>query len=194
MATLISRLYGIKKRLYYKNNSKNGFNTFGRGETSKCRSRLANYCKGSGLDLGFGGDPISLSAIRMDMTQPYTKVGGFPVQLGGKTEDLYWFRDAVLDYIYSSHLLEDFFDTEGVLREWLRVLKPGGRLIIFCPDEQRFRKHCKETGQAYNAAHVHEYFSLNYVKNILEKINETRILYEQDDLDIYSWELVCEKI
>jgi hypothetical protein len=32
------------------------------------------------------------------------------------------------------------------------------------------------------------------VKNILEKINETRVLYEQDDVDVYSWDLVCERI
>jgi len=167
---------------------------FGRGETSKCRSRLAKYCEGYGVDLGFGGDPILLSAIRMDMVQPYTKVGNFPVQLGGKAEDLYWFKDAVLDYVFSSHLLEDFFDTEAVLREWIRVLKPRGKLVIFCPDEQRFRKHCKETGQLYNTAHVHDFFSLEYVKNVLNKIAETKVIYEQDNVDIYSWDLVCERI
>ena len=40
-----------------------------------------------------------------------------------KAKDLYWFRDGVLDYVYSSHLLEDYVDTEAVLREWLRVLR-----------------------------------------------------------------------
>jgi len=57
-------------------------------------------------------------------------------QFSGKAESLYWFRDGVLDFVYSSHLLEDYPDTEAVLREWLRVLKPLGNLIIFCPDEQ----------------------------------------------------------
>src|SRR5439155_15124894 len=111
--------------------------------------------------------------------------GELPVQLGGKAEDLYWFKDSVLDYVYSSHLLEDFFDTEAVLREWIRVLKPEGKLVIFCPDEQRFKKHCKETGQPYNTAHVHEYFSLDYIKNILNKISETKIIYEHGNVDIY---------
>ena len=109
-------------------------NTFNQSETSKCRNRLAPFCTGYGLDLGFGGDPITNSAIRMDFPQPYTHVGDYPVQLGGKAEELYWFNNSVLDYIYSSHLLEDFIDTEQVLREWLRVIKPGGKLIIFCPD------------------------------------------------------------
>ena len=93
-------------------------------ETSRCRYRLAPYCVGYGLDLGFGGDPITPSAIRMDMPTPYAYTGEYTVQLGGKAEDLYWFRDGVLDFVYNSHLLEDYVDTESVLREWLR---PGHR-------------------------------------------------------------------
>jgi len=194
MPSIRTRLYRIKKKIYGKRSGKQPATVFGFGETSKCRERLSPYCKGYGVDLGFGGDPISLSAIRIDMPQPYTNVGSYPVQLGGSADNLYWFKDGVLDYIYSSHLLEDFFDTQAVLSEWLRVLKPGGRLIIFCPDEQRFREHCTATGQPYNTAHVHEFFSLNYVKDILNKIGGTKILYELDTVDIYSWDLVCEKL
>lgn len=162
-------------------------------ETSKCRARLAPFCVGYGLDLGFGGDPITTHAIRVDLPQPYTKVGGYPVQLGGSAERLAWFRDDVLDFVYSSHLLEDFADTEGVLREWLRVLRPGGRLIIFCPDEQRFRAHCARTGQPYNTHHQQPDFSLAFVKAALARLGQERIIYENPDVDLYSWELVCEK-
>jgi predicted SAM-dependent methyltransferase len=186
--------YKLKKKLLKRNTKKNPLNTFGISETSKCRSRLAPYCSGYGLDLGFGGDPITLSAIRIDFPQPYTKVGEFPVQLGGSADSLHWFTDNKLDYVYSSHLLEDFQDTEGILREWLRVLKPGGRLVTFCPDEQKFRMHCNATGQPYNPAHVHEFFSLEFVKNILNKIGQTKIIYEQNDVNMYSWDLVVEKV
>ena len=186
--------YRLKKRLFRKKPEKSPLNTFGISETSKCRSRLAAYCTGYGLDLGFGGDPINPSAIRMDFPQPYTNVGNFPVQLGGSAESLYWFNNNTLDFIYSSHLLEDFVDTEKVLREWLRALKTGGRLVTFCPDEQKFRKHCNATGQPYNTAHVHENFSLEFVKNILDKIGSTKVIYENDDVDIYSWDLVVEKV
>ena len=194
MGTIISFLYRIKKRLFSKKKQKHPLNSFGISETSKCRERLEGYCKGYGLDLGFGGDPITQSAIRMDYPQPYANVGKFPVQLGGTADNLFWFADDVLDYIYSSHLLEDFSDTESVLREWIRVLKKGGRLIIFCPDEQRFRQHCRETGQPYNIAHIHEYFSLSYILGILEKIGRTKVIYKLEPVNIYSWDLVCEKI
>jgi SAM-dependent methyltransferase len=165
-----------------------------RSETSKCRARLAPFCLGYGLDLGFGGDPITASAIRMDMPLPYAYTGNNPVQLGGRAEDLFWFRDSVLDFIYSSHLLEDYVDTQGVLTEWLRVLKPGGRIIIFCPDEQVYRQHCRATGQTYNTHHIHTNFSLSFVTNILSGIGQTTVIHENPLVDIYSWELVVEKI
>jgi len=163
-------------------------------ETSKCRPRLAPFCTGYGVDLGFGGDPITPAAIRVDSPQPYAATGHAPVQLGGDATDLHWFRDGVLDYVYSSHLLEDFSDTEKVLREWLRVLKPGGNLVIFCPDEQIYRAHCRETGQIYNENHKHADFSLQKVKTILLRIGVVNIIHENPLVDIYSWELVAQKL
>lgn len=163
-------------------------------ETSKCRARLDPFCVGYGLDLGFGGDPINPRAVRVDLPQPYTAVGQYPVQLGGDADNLYWFADNVIDYIYSSHLLEDFDDTKAALKEWLRVLKVGGRLVIFCPDEQRFRVHCQKTGQPYNPHHKHAHFSLEFVKGLLRELGQTKFIHENPDVDIYSWELVCEKI
>lgn len=163
-------------------------------ETSKCRARLAPYCVGYGVDLGFGGDPITPHAIRVDLPSPYTQVGHLPVQLGGDTAKLHWFADDALDFVYSSHLLEDFIDTKSVLKEWMRVLRPGGRLIIFCPDEQRFRAHCAKTGQPYNPHHKHAHFSLEFVKGLLAGLGQTKVVCENPDVDLYSWDLVVEKV
>jgi len=49
------------------------------------------------------------------------------------------YEDNSVDLIYASHVLE-YFDREdviGVLKEWRRVLKPGGKLYLSVPD---FRK------------------------------------------------------
>jgi predicted SAM-dependent methyltransferase len=162
-------------------------------ETSKCRGRLAQYCVGNGLDLGFGGDAITPAAVRVDFPTPYSRTAGQPVQLGGDCRNLEWFRDECLDYVYSSHLLEDFEDTESVLKEWLRVLKPGGMLIIFCPDEQVYRRHCSETGHYYNENHKHADFSLRKVKEMLAKLGQTDVVHENPLVDVYSWELVLRK-
>ena len=162
-------------------------------ETSKCRERLAKYCIGCGLDIGFGGDPIVDHAIRVDLPQPYRKEENISVQLAGDARSLFWFKSSTLDFIYSSHLLEDFDNVEEVLSEWLRVLKPGGKLILFCPDEQVYRAYCNATGHPYNQKHKIENFSLKYVKAILGHINQTQIIHENALVDVYSWELVCVK-
>jgi predicted SAM-dependent methyltransferase len=163
-------------------------------ETSKCRDRLAPFCIGFGLDVGFGGDPINETAIRVDLPRPYAKTGSYPVQLGGDAMRLQWFADGALDYVYSSHLLEDFIDTRAVLVEWLRVLKPGGRLIIFCPDQVAYAAYCNVRGFSMNPHHVHADFSLRKVQGILADIGQTKELHATDLVDEYSWELVVEKL
>src|SRR5690349_8502234 len=87
--------------------------------TAKHRDLVAPHCVGYGIDIGFGGDAVSASAIRVDLPTPYADVGDQPVQLGGDARDLYWFRADVLDYVYSSHVLEDFPESETgpVMRE-----------------------------------------------------------------------------
>ena len=162
-------------------------------ETSKCRARLAKYCVGDGLDLGFGGDPVTDNAIRIDMPAQYGDVGRLKPQLTGDASNLCWFRDGTLDYIFSSHLLEDFEDTKSVLVEWLRVLKPGGKLIIYCPDEQVYRAYCKKTGWHYNVHHKHADFSLKFVMDRLDSITRVSYLVANPSVDDYSWELVAVK-
>src|ERR1700726_3531099 len=38
-----------------------------RSETSRHRALLQKFCVGCGIDIGFGGDPITPDAIRMDL-------------------------------------------------------------------------------------------------------------------------------
>lgn len=166
-------------------------------ETSKCRERLKKYCVGYGLDVGYGGDPIVPSAITMDMPTPYTKVGpGAPLNLGGDARDLKWFRDNALDYVYSSHLLEDYTegDMKTALSEWLRVIRPEGYLILYCPVEAVYRKHCDKAGEPYNLSHKYEGFNLDFVKRLLNELGgKHAIAHENPLVDDYSFEIVIKK-
>lgn len=47
------------------------------------------------------------------------------------------FPDNTWDYVISSHVIEHFFDPVKALKEWLRVVKPGGCVFIICPHSYR---------------------------------------------------------
>jgi SAM-dependent methyltransferase len=163
-----------------------------RSETSKCRKRLAPYCQGYGIDIGAGGDPIVPTAIIVDLPSPYTMVGKSFVQLGGDARDLRWFQDNALDYVYSSHVLEDFENPGAVLTEWLRVIKPGGRLVVYCPDQQRYLSYCRKHRRQPNPHHHHADFSLSFVLNCLPSDRKYEIEHQNAAVDDYSWELVLK--
>jgi len=164
-------------------------------EAARPRHRLARYCLGSGVDLGHGADPIVPSAITVDLPTPYAETGGRPVNLPGDAGSLYWFSDNSLDYVYSSHPLEDFEDTEGTLREWLRVIRPGGLLILFCPHEDACRPHPKKCGQGYNPNRGRPEFGVAYVKDVLlNRIGNVEVIHESPLVDALGFELVVRKV
>jgi len=162
-------------------------------ETSKFREDLIIFCEGYGLDIGYGGDPIKTTSITIDLPIPYTKLGSYPLHLGGDARKLYWFSDNSLNYVYSSHCLEDFEDTESVLTEWLRVLKPGGMLVLLLPDQQRYEKWCSDHKTEPNAAHKIKNFSLSYLKDIVSKLNYVKIIHTKDIMEEYNFQIVLEK-
>lgn len=52
------------------------------------------------------------------------------------------YKESSADIIYTSHMIEHIHRDEvgPALREWLRVLKPGGKLIIRCPHAPTYLK------------------------------------------------------
>jgi hypothetical protein len=51
--------------------------------------------------------------------------------------DLGQFQDASYDFVLSCHNLEHIANPVKALREWIRVLKPGGSLILVLPDGRK---------------------------------------------------------
>lgn len=52
-------------------------------------------------------------------------------------------KTGTVDYALASQVLEHLpmKDVEGAIKEWVRILKKGGRLVITCPD---FNQQCEE--------------------------------------------------
>jgi ubiquinone/menaquinone biosynthesis C-methylase UbiE len=165
-----------------------------RSETDKYRNDMAPFCIGDGIDIGYGGDPIISSAITIDNPDGLmANCGDHPINLSGDARNLVWFKDSVLDYVYSSHCLEDFENTREILLEWLRVLKQGGRLVLLLPNQKRYEEHCLSVGEQPNASHKIKEFGLDYIKAILATIPSVKILFEKDIVDDYNFQIVIMK-
>lgn len=167
-------------------------------ETASARDRLAPYCAGNGLDIGFGGDPIVPWAICLDRKpgdEMRAVCGEAQTQWRGDAADLSWLSDNALDFAYSSHALEDFTDTRSVLKEWTRVVKVGGVVVLFLPDEQTYRAHCKATGQPYNLAHIHDNMGLPYMKAVAASLGNLAPVHALFPVpnNAYSFDLVLRK-
>jgi len=148
-------------------------------ETSKVRHLVITYSKGYGCDIGFGGDKIvKENCVGIDYEKPYAYTGKDKVDIAcDLVNEKIPLNDSLYDYVYSSHLIEDFVDTISVLREFIRILKPGGNLILVFPDQQEYEQVCIKNNQPINVHHVHKNMSMNFM---LDKINEIKeISYEK---------------
>jgi SAM-dependent methyltransferase len=84
------------------------------------------------LNLGSGGAPIA-GYVNVDVAPE--RIGVVPDVICDIT-NLHLFADNYADEILSVHVIEHFWRWEvvDILKEWVRVLKPGGRLILECPN------------------------------------------------------------
>ena len=139
-------------------------------ETSKVRHLVIGYCNGYGCDIGFGGDKIKKTdCAGIDYAQPYAYTGKDPVDIACDVmNEPIPVADDTYDYVYTSHLIEDFVDTSAALKEFIRILKPGGNLILVFPDQPAYEKYCLRTGQTLNTHHVHKDMGLQYM---LDRLN-----------------------
>ena len=127
------------------------YRTIGRGygpaETSKARERRLRenffdlYCNGKGLDVGFGGDPVTKNADGYDFEH-------------GDAQYLKSVKNNSYDYVYSSHTIEHLPDPSVAIRNWYRVIKPGGYLIIYLPHRELYEKK-KTLPSRFNPNHLH---------------------------------------
>ena len=166
-------------------------------ETAAARMTLSQFCTGMGLDIGFGGSAITRSAICFDLPVPYCpSLEGHRQHLRGDAAKLDFICDDALDYVYSSHLIEDYYCDEliNVINEWRRVLVPGGALVLNSVDQEKFLAHCARTGQGINENHKEATFShALFTKYVVPRTGKWQVIFELPFVEPYSWYLVLRK-
>lgn len=79
------------------------------------------------------------NGLRLNLGAGATEIPGFTpidIVLGSQAYPLFQYADGAVDEIRAVHILEHFSHTQtiDVLKEWCRVLKPGGRIRLSVPD------------------------------------------------------------
>jgi len=110
-------------------------------ESRKIVWEVVPYLRGQGVDLGAGDFKILPHAISVD--NMHHAVFGHTVRPDvfiQDAADLSVFGSQTMDFVYSSHLLEHMVDPKACLKEWYRLVKPGGYLILYLPHEDLYPK------------------------------------------------------
>lgn len=100
-----------------------------------------------GLNLGAG--PIHLDSDSFcewensDFAQTESAQGWSLEKLRDFTKPFTDLEDNSIDFIVAWHIIEHvgLHENAAIIKEWNRVLKPGGSLFIACPDLSKIAKH-----------------------------------------------------
>jgi predicted SAM-dependent methyltransferase len=113
-------------------------------EVSKIRWELVPYTRGRGLDLGCGPEKGFPHFRGIDSNKDAALFGihamaaDFIIPTCEVLDD---FANASQDFIFSSHLLEHIVEHEKALREWWRILRPGGYMCLYLPHKDSLSEH-----------------------------------------------------
>lgn len=143
-------------------------------ESAKIKWELVEFTRGRGLDLGCGPFKTFPHFIGVDNGHHDAAFGWQNnADISVDTcENLDLFGSASMDFVFSSHLLEHIEHYDKALKDWWRVVKPGGYLILYLPDEDEYPK-CGEPG-----ANPDHKWNVNYDR-VVDSMQE-----------IGSWDLV----
>lgn len=143
------------------------------------------------VELGCGGRKTVPNAIGVDIiptgeTPSYLNGHKCVADINADVTKRLPIDDLSCDTVIARHILEHCVDTIGTLRNWNRILKIGGRLIIAVPN------HSAMNTIPLNPEHCHG-FSPESLKNILEVcgFKQSLIVDPQNGISFIA---VCEKV
>lgn len=162
-------------------------------ESSKVKYRIVPFTRGRGLDLGCGPWKVWPHAIGVDNFAEWdpSLVGPWRPDVTCDVTDLAPFADKTMDYVFSSHVLEHIDDAKAVLREWWRVIKPGGYLVLYLP-HALFYPNMGEKGS--NPDHRHDFLPDDVEALMFGMAYDLVVREERGGGDEYSFLMVFQKL
>jgi len=94
------------------------------------------YFRGEGVDIGGKPDPLKMYQSLFPLMQDVRTWDWED----GDAQFLASVGDSEFDFVHSSHCLEHLMDPKEGLRNWIRVLKPDGYLVLTVPDEDMYEQ------------------------------------------------------
>lgn len=91
---------------------------------------------GNGIDIGAGPDGLGTQAAlfpRMGTVREWDLPDGDAMLMAGV-------EDNTFDFVHSAHCLEHLHNPATALGHWLRIVKPGGFVVVTIPDEDLYEQ------------------------------------------------------
>lgn len=136
-------------------------------ESLKIRWEIVPYTRGSVLDLGCGSESPFKHFVGVD-NMHHQKEGMIKVNASvivETCERLNKFGSQSWDAVFSSHLLEHIEDYKGALKEWWRIVKKGGYLVLYLP-HKNFYPNMGDSGA--NPDHKHDFLPEDIISAMRE--------------------------
>jgi ADP-heptose:LPS heptosyltransferase len=161
-----------------------------KAESKKIVWVVAPYLKGRGLDIGAGDFKVLPHVISVD-NMNHAQFG-FQVRpdLFSEADNLDMIASASMDFVYSSHTLEHVVDMEKALKEWWRVIKPTGCLVLYLPHKD-FYPNMGQDGA--NVDHKRDFVPEDVIA-AMPAGWDLEVLQERNNDDEYSFLLVFRKL
>ena len=155
------------------------------------RQRFQKYIKGRGIEIGALHNPMSVDPRRATVRYVdrvpldgqrahYPELAGYTLvepDIVADADQLPMLKDGSEDFVIANHLMEHLPDPIGALKEWYRVLRPGGILFLALPDKRlifdkdrprttlaHLLAYHQDRGMGTHASHYEEYSRLVHKK------------------------------
>jgi ADP-heptose:LPS heptosyltransferase/predicted SAM-dependent methyltransferase len=160
-------------------------------EAAQVRHLVVPYTRGRVLDIGSGANRLFPHFVTWDNGTDYgnRRVADIPFDRASIT----MFADKSWDSVFSSHFLEHCPDAKQTLKEWWRILKVGGYLVLYLPHKDLYPNVGTEFA---NPDHKHDFLPADIIAIMRDAAPAGWTLVENETRDQdneYSFFMVFQK-